>query len=214
MVERKTISESKSRFHKDFPYVIPSIYRKVVDEYLVEINLISNQKEFKQDGIFSYGLLSSFKKFTIGYEPTNHIDKVLEALCNSCDISYVNTIELSSKINSIKSKLNLEEITELLKNNSKEGNQANDLDKLIMKDSYYSRLHSIGIYEFILNNYGSNMSTNQITEKSIMFGKSIGFKEEKIKKDLTQYQNNIKRIEEAIELIKITSKEQKEKKMR
>ena len=40
---RKTISDSKAFFHNDFPYVIPSIYRKIVDEFLVELNLLSNQ---------------------------------------------------------------------------------------------------------------------------------------------------------------------------
>ena len=45
MSERKTISDSKGFFHNEFPYVIPAIYRKVTDELLVELNLLSHQKE-------------------------------------------------------------------------------------------------------------------------------------------------------------------------
>ena len=44
---RATISDSKSDFHKEFPYVIPPIYRKLADELLVELHLLSHQKNFK-----------------------------------------------------------------------------------------------------------------------------------------------------------------------
>ena len=50
---RATISDSKSDFHKEFPYVIPSIYRKLADELLVELHLLSHQKNFKINSIFS-----------------------------------------------------------------------------------------------------------------------------------------------------------------
>ena len=36
---RATISDSKSDFHKEFPYVIPPIYRKLADELLVELHI-------------------------------------------------------------------------------------------------------------------------------------------------------------------------------
>ena len=45
---RATISDSKSDFHKEFPYVIPPIYRKLADELLVELHLLSHQKNFKE----------------------------------------------------------------------------------------------------------------------------------------------------------------------
>ena len=76
MSVRKTISDSKGFFHNDFPYVIPSIYRKIVDEYLVELNLLSNQTKFNLDGFFSFGLLKSFDVFTQGYQPPDHKDLI------------------------------------------------------------------------------------------------------------------------------------------
>ena len=60
MHERLTISESKGTFHKDFPYVIPAIYRKVIDEYLVELNLLKNQSSFKEDGVFVTNEIDKF----------------------------------------------------------------------------------------------------------------------------------------------------------
>ena len=39
MSERKTISQSKGIFHKEYPYVIPSIYRKVIDEISTKLSI-------------------------------------------------------------------------------------------------------------------------------------------------------------------------------
>ena len=82
MSVRATISDSKSDFHKEFPYVIPPIYRKLADELLVELHLLSHQKNFKNNSIFATGLKEIFSKFTSGYKPSEHITKLFDAICN------------------------------------------------------------------------------------------------------------------------------------
>ena len=82
MSVRATISDSKSDFHKEFPYVIPPIYRKLADELLVELHLLSHQKNFINDPIFATGLKELFCKFTSGYKPNEHITKLFDAICN------------------------------------------------------------------------------------------------------------------------------------
>ena len=92
---RKSISDSKGFFHNDFPYVIPSVYRKVVDEYLVELNLLSNQSKFHLDGLFAHGLLKSFDVFTQGYQPEIHKDLIITSICKSCDIDFLQVKDLN-----------------------------------------------------------------------------------------------------------------------
>ena len=50
--EKLTVSDSKKLFHEKFPYVIPGLYKRIVDEMLVELNLLNHQNEFKQDYLF------------------------------------------------------------------------------------------------------------------------------------------------------------------
>ena len=70
MSVRATISDSKSDFHKEFPYVIPPIYRKLADELLVELHLLSHQKNFKKSPIFALLINCSDKVFiSIGLNP-------------------------------------------------------------------------------------------------------------------------------------------------
>ena len=49
MKEKLTVSDSKKLFHEQFPYVIPGLYKRIVDEMLVELNLLNHQNDFKQD---------------------------------------------------------------------------------------------------------------------------------------------------------------------
>ena len=81
MSERLTISDSKRAFHKAFPHVIPPIYRRVADELLVELHLLSHQKEFNADILFAIGLTNAFDTFTKGYKPENHLNILFDALC-------------------------------------------------------------------------------------------------------------------------------------
>ena len=67
--EKLTVSDSKKLFHEQFPYVIPGLYKKFVDEMLVELNLLHHQNEFKQDYLFCIGLTETFRELLKGYNP-------------------------------------------------------------------------------------------------------------------------------------------------
>ena len=58
--EKLTVSDSKKLFHEKFPYVIPGLYKRIVDEMLVELNLLNHQNEFTQDNLFCVGLTETF----------------------------------------------------------------------------------------------------------------------------------------------------------
>ena len=71
--EKLTVSDSKKLFHEQFPYVIPGLYKRIVDEMLVELNLLNHQNEFIQDDLFCVGLTETFKELTKGYKPEEHL---------------------------------------------------------------------------------------------------------------------------------------------
>ena len=81
MNELQTISDSKKEFHRAFPYVIAPIYRRVTDELLVELHLLSHQKEFAINSLFAIGLNKVFEDFMQGYRPKEHIQQLFDALC-------------------------------------------------------------------------------------------------------------------------------------
>ena len=196
---RATISDSKSDFHKEFPYVIPPIYRKLADELLVELHLLSHQKNFKKDSIFATGLIEIFSKFTKGYKPSNHIAKLFNAICNC---NGFNPTEINSTS---------EELVTKAKSFTKE-----DLDKYLSKfkndnneKNYYSRINAIGIYKLVtemplFNNLEEEDLNNQITNISEI----LGYQYSRVEKDISMYKSNIDKMMQALEIIalNLTSK--------
>jgi photosystem II biogenesis protein Psp29 len=67
--ERQTIADSKRAFHQAFPHVIAPLYRRLADELLVELHLLSHQSSFKTTPLFAVGLCTVFDTFSAGYRP-------------------------------------------------------------------------------------------------------------------------------------------------
>ena len=196
---RATISDSKSDFHKEFPYVIPPIYRKLADELLVELHLLSHQKNFKEDSIFAIGLKEIFVTFTNGYKPSEHIDKLFEAICNC---NGFNPSELNTSSQDLLSKaasFTKEDLNDFI---SKIVNDKEEKD-------YYSRINAIGIYKLIseipsfkgLEEEDINKEINNISVK-------LGYQYSRVDKDISMYKSNIEKMKQALEIIalNLTSK--------
>ncbi len=212
MSERKTVSASKGLFHKDFPFVIPSIYRKVIDEYLVELNLLSNQSNFKIDGLFAYGLFKSFDVFTNGYEPASHKVKILSSICGACDMEYSLLERYSNAILTISQKKSINDVIDELDKDPSNSVEGILLKDIFSKNNYYSRLHSIGVYELTKLKKGTETDSEETNKLMIKLLTRLGFCEVRANKDINLYKNNIKRIQEAMDLIKQTVEESKRKK--
>ena len=95
--EQLTVSDSKKLFHEQFPYVIPGLYKRIVDEMLVELNLLNHQNEFTQDYLFCIGLTETYKEFMKGYIPEEHLDLLFESLCSSTNFEAKEIKEISQK---------------------------------------------------------------------------------------------------------------------
>ena len=196
---RATISDSKSDFHKEFPYVIPPIYRKLADELLVELHLLSHQKTFKNDAIFAAGLIELFTKFTNGYKPKEHINKLFDAICN-CNGFNPTEINISSEqlINTAKT-FTKEDLTDFLSKHQNEKKEA----------TYYSRINAIGIYKLVseipsfkeIKEEDLNKEINNVSDL-------LGYQYSRVDKDISMYKSNIEKMKQALEIIalNLTSK--------
>ena len=189
---RATISDSKSDFHKEFPYVIPPIYRKLADELLVELHLLSHQKNFKNDGIFATGLQELFSKFTNGYKPTEHITKLFDAICN-CNGFNPKEINNSS-----------EQLENKVKSFTKE--DLNDyllIQKDASKDSnYYSRINAIGIYKLVSDIPSfKDMKEKDLNIEITHISELLGYQNVRVEKDISIYKSNIEKMRQALEII-------------
>ena len=187
--EKLTVSDSKKLFHEQFPYVIPGLYKRIVDEMLVELNLLNHQNEFKQDYLFCIGLTETFKELMKGYQPQKHLDLLFESLCSS-------------------SNFEAKEINEISQKSQKEfkDKTSKDILKLLIekKESklYPSRILNLGIYILISNSkdFKEKNETDKIKMTSDIFEK-LNLSANKAEKDIGIYKSSISKMEQAKELI-------------
>ena len=192
MSVRATISDSKSDFHKEFPYVIPPIYRKLADELLVELHLLSHQKNFTNNAIFSTGLKAIFNEFTNGYKPNDHIEKLFNAICNC---NGFNPSELNSLFNQL--------ITNAKSYTKEESNQIIAKIKSESKEmDYYSRINAIGIYKLVSElPYLKDVKADEINNEIKNFSELLGYQYSRVDKDISMYKSNIEKMKQALEII-------------
>ena len=187
--EKLTVSDSKKLFHEKFPYVIPGLYKRIVDEMLVELNLLNHQNEFTQDHLFCVGLTETFKELMKGYKPEKHLELLFESLCSSTNFE-------AKEINEISQKSQKE-----FKNKT-----SKDILKLLVEKSnsklYPSRILNLGVYILISNSQDfkeknesdKNKMTSDIFEK-------LSLSANKAEKDIGIYKSSISKMEQAKELI-------------
>ena len=187
--EKLTVSDSKKLFHEKFPYVIPGLYKRIVDEMLVELNLLNHQNEFTQDYLFCVGLTETFKELMKGYQPNKHLDLLFESLCSSTNFE-------AKEINEISQKSQKE-----FKNKT-----SNDILKLLIQKSnsklYPSRILNLAIYILISNAQDLKGKDESETNKMIsdIFEK-LNLSANKAEKDIGIYKSSIIKLEQAKELL-------------
>ncbi len=192
MSVRATISDSKSDFHKEFPYVIPPIYRKLADELLVELHLLSHQKNFKNSPIFATGLKEIFNKFTNGYKPFEHTKKLFNAICNCNGFNPDDIKTMSDQLFKKADKLSKEDLNEYLLK-IKEENKDNN---------YYSRINAIGIYTLVsMLPYNKESKNDEIKNETKRIAEILGYQYERVDKDISLYKSNIEKMRQALEII-------------
>jgi len=187
--EKLTVSDSKKLFHEKFPYVIPGLYKRIVDEMLVELNLLNHQNDFTQDYLFCVGLTETFKELMKGYKPEKHLDLLFESLCSS-------------------SNFEAKEINEISQKSQKEfkDKTAKDILKLLIEKSnsklYPSRILNLGIYILISNAQEIKEKDESKTNKIIsdIFEK-LNLSANKAEKDIGIFKSSISKMEQAKELI-------------
>ena len=197
--EKLTVSDSKKLFHEQFPYVIPGLYKRIIDEMLVELNLLNHQNEFTQDDLFCVGLTETFKELTKEYEPDVHLELLFESLCNSSNFEPSKIKEISKKTLKQFKEKSFKEISTLLE----EKNTSN---------LYSSRILNIGIYLIISNATDYNKIKDSERNKAILdIINKLNLSVNKAEKDIGIYKSSIKKMEQAKELLEEAKIQNKKK---
>ena len=206
MAGTQTIADSKRAFHQAFPHVIAPLHRRIADELLVELHLLSHQDSFKAGQLFSVGLVTVFTRFTKGYRPEEHRNDLLAAICssNGFDVAQIKSEAEGS----------------LAEAAGQTGDKFNSWIKKLQlpEQSHYSRLMAVGLLAMMEAAHGELKGEDaaELRKKAVEVAKQIGMPEARVEKDLGIFAASSERMEQAVELMEETlaaERRKKEKRM-
>lgn len=78
-----TVSDTKRAFYNIHTRPVNSIYRRVVEELMVEMHLLRVNEDFQEDAIFALGVINTYDKFMDGYTPEQDQGPIFTAVCQA-----------------------------------------------------------------------------------------------------------------------------------
>ena len=202
-----TVADSKRAFHTAFPHVIAPLYRRLVDELLVELHLLSHQQGFQSDGLFAVGLTQVFDSFSKGYKPDQQREPLFTALCSATGFDAVQLRSRASEAVNQVGRHSLEEVKGWLSNQGAGAPApiAGLLQGVQRPDFHYSRLVAVGLLSLLQRAQGAEALEPQALRSAAHdIGDAMGLIKDRVDKDLSLYASNIEKMSQAVELMEET----------
>ncbi len=202
----KTVSDSKRAFYAAYPRPINSVYRRVIEELLVEMHLLSVNADFKPDPVYYLGIVTSFERLMQGYQPEADKEKIFNAICKSTDGDPQNFKSQAGILLTLAKDKSIDELTAWLSNPIAEGEAGyivEPIKAIAANDNFkYSRPFAIGVYT-LLEECDSKVAQNQEKRDEFVgtIAENLGLPSEKMKKDLELYRGNLEKMEQLLKVI-------------
>ena len=202
-----TVADSKRAFHLAFPFVIAPLYRRVVDELLVELHLLSHQAGFELDALFSCGLIQVFDGFTKGYRPEQHREGLLAALCAASGFDAQQLRQQRDGAMAAMGHHSVEEVKQWVEQQGEGAPQpvAAALAGIRRPDFHYSRLMAVGLFSLLEQAQGADgMDPSTLRSYAHDLGTAMGLLRDRLDKDINLYATNLEKLAQAVELMEET----------
>ncbi len=201
----RTVSDTKKDFYLAFPKPVNQVYRRAVDELLVEIHLLKVNQTFVYDFIFALGFVTAFDRFTIGYKPETDRFAIFHALCSGLqfdanrirqdatilsDLAAKSPDQIKTLLTSLDSGIHLEPLS-------------GQLHTIANKENFkYSRLLGVGLYALLEIVDPEAIADNTKREEMLkVVGEVLKFGSDRLLKDVDLYRSNLDKIEQARQMI-------------
>jgi photosystem II biogenesis protein Psp29 len=202
-----TVADSKRVFHSAFPHVISPLYRRMVDELLVELHLLSHQSGFSADPLFATGLVQVFEGFSQGYRPDEQRQPLFDALCSSSGFDAGQLRQQRDGAMAAMGHHSVDEVKQWIEHQG-EGAPAPVAEALASvrrPDFHYSRLMAVGLLSLLEKARGAEaMDPQALRDAAHEVGEAMGLLRDRLDKDLSLYAANLEKLAQAVELLEET----------
>ncbi|MFM7382387.1 MAG: photosystem II biogenesis protein Psp29 [Microcystaceae cyanobacterium] len=217
MTKIRTVSETKRDFHRYHSRPINSIYRRFVEELLVEVHLLQVNVDFGYDPVFALGVVTSFERFMQGYQPQPDKSAIFQALCRA--VGY-EPEQLQRDAQDIQDGLFDCAFDELLLAVTPEAELVlpnarltATLNAIRQNPKFkYSRLWAIGLYT-LLTEANKSLLTSEEKRDQVLgaLATYLHLSADKLQKDLELYRSNLDKVDQLLKVLEETAEAERKK---
>lgn len=197
----RTLSVTKAAFFSDYNRPIAAVYRRVVEEMLVELHLVTVNAAFVYDPFFALGLVTIYDSLMEAYQPPDQRQPIFHALCMALQMNSEQVRhDAQSLVEAIKSGDPPERLR--LLQQQPDVADVNGIQSVLqrMKTGHeYSRIMVVGLYtayELLATSLYPD-----VTERTQKFLdtvlKELPFSAERAKRDLELYRGSLDKMQQA-----------------
>lgn len=198
----RTVSDTKRSFYTIHTRPINSIYRRVVEELMVEMHLLSANVDFHYDSIYALGVVTAFDRFMLGYSPEQDRISIFNGLCKALGDDPDRYKQDAQRLEHLAGRLSGQDLVSWLERSTSfedTGDLQASLGAIASNPQFkYSRLFAIGLFS-LLEAADPELVKDQAarTDAFKKVSASLNLPEDKVSKDLDLYRSNLEKMAQA-----------------
>ena len=200
----RTVSDTKRAFYSVHTRPINTIYRRVVEELMVEMHLLSVNSGFTYNPIYALGVVTSFDRFMEGYLPERDQESIFQALCQAVDQEEAQRYRQDAeRLQALAKGLPVNDLIAWLSQTT-HLDQDPDLQAQLQaiannSEFKYSRLFAVGLFSLLEQSDPELVKDEKRrTEAFKTIAAGLHLSDEKFSKDLELYSSNLEKMAQAL----------------
>lgn len=198
----RTVSDTKRAFYTIHTRPINSIYRRVVEELMVEMHLLTVNVDFHYDPFYALGVFTSFHRFMQAYRPEQDIASIFDGLCKALQDDPQRYRHDAERLQALASRSSTEDVMRWLEQTSPIAD-FDDLQQAAAAIAHnanfkYSRLFAIGLFTLLETTDAALVKDEaKFLEALKRVCGALNVSVDKVQKDLELYRSNLEKMAQA-----------------
>ncbi|BAY93990.1 MULTISPECIES: photosystem II biogenesis protein Psp29 [unclassified Tolypothrix] len=199
----RTVSDTKRTFYSVHTRPINTIYRRVVEELMVEMHLLSVNVDFSYNPIYGLGVVTTFDRFMQGYQPERDKESIFSALCQAVEQDEQRYRQDAERLQGIAESLPVNDLIAWLSQSTTLDRDADlqaQLQAIANNPKFkYNRLFAIGLFSLLeISDPELVKDEKQRNEALKKIASGLHLSDDKFTKDLDLYRSNLDKIAQAL----------------
>lgn len=199
----RTVSDTKRTFYNRHTRPINTIYRRVVEELMVEMHLLSVNADFSYNPIYALGVVTTFDRFMQGYLPEEDKESIFNALCQAIEEDPQRYKQDAHRLQALAQSYPAKDLIGWLSQTThldRDADLQEQLQAIANNANFkYSRLFAIGLFSLLeLSDPELVKDEKQRTEALKTVASGLHLSDDKFTKDLDLYRSNLDKMAQAL----------------